>query len=173
METKCRACTAATYSRLLQVRKMKSVLLKNVILFILFGCFYVTIEVFYRGFSHPLMFFVAGISAVIVDKFNNEISWDVPLWLQSIWGTLIILILELSSGYFSLIVLGVRIWDYSQVPLNYFDGLICVPFAFIWYGLTVVMIILADMINYYMLGYNERPYYTFKKNGRRYYLPKK
>ena len=69
METKCRACIAATYSRLLRVHKMKNALLKNVVLFILFGCFYVTIEVFYRGFSHPLMFFVAGISAVIIDKF--------------------------------------------------------------------------------------------------------
>lgn len=150
---------------------MKKILLKNFILFILFGCFYVTIEVFYRGFSHPLMFIVAGLSSIIIDKFNNKISWDILIWKQALYGTIIILIFELLSGYFGLIVLHTRIWDYSEVPLNYCNGLVCVPFAFIWYILTFGVIILADSINYYMLHSNERPYYVLKKHGVKHYLP--
>ena len=153
------------------LKLMKKTLFKECILFLLFGCFYITIEVFYRGYSHPLMFIVAGISAVIIDKFNNKISWDIPIWLQALWGTFVILVLELLSGYFGLLVLNTRIWDYSQMPLSYCDGLICVPFACIWYVLTVIMIILADVINYYMLHSHERPYYVLKKYGKKYFLP--
>lgn len=148
-------------------------LLRNLILFILFGCFYVTIEVFYRGFSHPLMFVVAGLSTLIIDRFNDRISWDIPIWLQAFWGTIVILALELASGYFGLIVLHTRIWDYSHLPLSFFDGLICLPFAAIWYLLTFAIIILADVVNYYFLNVPERPYYVLWKSGKKYWLPEK
>lgn len=148
-------------------------MIKKVILFILFGCFYVTIEVFYRGYSHPLMFLVAGISAVIVDAFNNKISWEIPILLQALYGTFIILILELFSGYFGLYILGTRIWDYTSLPFSYCNGFICLPFAVIWYGLTILMIVLADIINYYFLHDEVRPYYVLNKNGKRWYLPEK
>lgn len=148
-------------------------MVRKIILFTLFGCFYVTIEVFYRGYSHPLMFLVAGLSSLIADSINNKISWDIPLWLQSLYGTVAILILEVCSGYFGLLVLGVRIWDYSNMPFNFCDGFICLPFAAIWYGLTILMIILADVINYYFLDDDVRPYYVLRKNGKRLYLPRR
>lgn len=148
-------------------------MIKKVILFILFGCFYVTIEVFYRGYSHPLMFLVAGISAVIIDLFNNKISWEIPILLQALYGTFIILILELFSGYFGLYILGTRIWDYTSLPFSYCNGFICLPFAVIWYGLTMIIIVLADIINYYFLNDEVRPYYVLNKNGKRWYLPEK
>ena len=81
---------------------MTKQIIKNIILFVLFGCFYVTIEVFFRNVSYPLMFLVAGIASVLIDKLNNKISWDVPLPLQVLIGTFIILALELSSGLFAL-----------------------------------------------------------------------
>ena len=83
---------------------MNKQIIKNIIMFILFGCFYVTIEVFFRNISYPLMFLVAGIASVLIDKLNNIVSWDMPLSLQVLIGTFIILALELSSGLVALYV---------------------------------------------------------------------
>ena len=150
---------------------MTKQIIKNIILFILFGCFYVTIEIFFRGYSYPLMFLVAGIASVLIDKLNNKISWDMPLPLQVIIGTFIILALELSSGLFALHVLGVRMWDYRNMPWNMFEGLLCPQFALIWMIMTLGIIVLADAINYYWLHDSDRPYYVLRRNGKQYYLP--
>ena len=139
---------------------MTKQIIKNIILFILFGCFYVTIEIFFRGYSYPLMFLVAGIASVLIDKLNNKISWDMPLPLQIIIGTFIILALELSSGLFALHVLGVRMWDYRNMPWNMFEGLLCPQFALIWMIMTLGIIVLADAFNYYWLHDSDRPYYV-------------
>lgn len=152
---------------------MNKQIIKNIILFILFGCFYATIEVFFRGYSYPLMFLVAGIASVIIDKLNNKISWDMPLPLQVLIGTFIILALELSSGLFALHVLGVRMWDYRNMPWNMFEGLLCPQFALIWMVLTLAIIVLADAINYYWLHDEVRPYYVLLRNGKKYYLPER
>lgn len=151
---------------------MKRYFIKNLILFILFGCLYVTIEVFFRGYSYPLMFLVAGIASVIIDKLNDNISWDMPFFMQMLLGTGIILIFELISGSVAL-HFGVRMWDYRNLPLNCFDGLICPQFAFIWCAMSAGIIILADAINYYWLRVLERPYYRFRRNGKKYYLPER
>ena len=150
---------------------MTKQIIKNIILFILFGCFYVTIEIFFRGYSYPLMFLVAGIASVLIDKLNNKISWDMPLPLQVLIGTFIILALELSSGLFALHVLGVRMWDYRNMPWNMFEGLLCPQFGFIWMIMTLGIIVLADAINYYWLHDSDRPYYVLRRNGKKYYLP--
>lgn len=152
---------------------MTKQIIKNIILFILFGCFYVTIEVFFRGYSYPLMFLVAGIASVLIDKLNNKISWDMSLPLQVIIGTVIILILELTSGLFALHVLGVRMWDYRNMPWNIFEGLLCPQFALIWMIMTLGIIVMADAINYYWLHDEERPYYVLRRNGKKYYLPER
>ena len=152
---------------------MTKQIIKNIILFILFGCFYVTIEIFFRGYSYPLMFLVAGIASVLIDKLNNKISWDMPLPLQIIIGTFIILSLELSSGLFALHVLGVRMWDYRNMPWNMFEGLLCPQFALIWMIMTLGIIVLADAINYYWLHDSDRPYYVLRRNGKKYYLPER
>ena len=152
---------------------MTKQIIKNIILFILFGCFYVTIEIFFRGYSYPLMFLVAGIASVLIDKLNNKISWDMPLPLQVIIGTFIILALELSSGLFALHVLGVRMWDYRNMPWNMFEGLLCPQFALIWMIMTLGIIVLADAINYYWLHDSDRPYYVLSRNGKKYYLPER
>ena len=119
------------------------------------------------------MFLVAGIASVLIDKLNNKISWDMPLPLQVIIGTFIILALELSSGLFALHVLGVRMWDYRNMPWNMFEGLLCPQFALIWMIMTLGIIVLADAINYYWLHDSDRPYYVLRRNGKKYYLPER
>lgn len=50
-------------------------------------------------------------------------------------------------------------WDYSNVFLNY-KGIICLPFSLAWVGLSIVAVVIADAINYYLLDDEEVvPYY--------------
>lgn len=147
----------------------KKNIFKNILLFIIGFCLYITIEVLFRSYSYPLMGVVGGISLIIVDKINDRISWDMPLILQCIIGGLIITILELLSGEFALHILNVRMWDYSGMWLSSFDNLLCPLFSFFWCLLACVGIILADCFNYYVMHDEQRPYYRIF--NKIYYLP--
>lgn len=148
-------------------------LLNKLILFLTGYCMYIAIEVTYRGYSYVLMGIVAGIAFLLIDPINNKISWDIPLPVQMFISTIIILLLELLSGAFSLRFLGVRMWDYRNLPFSMFEGLICPQFALIWYFLSGIAIILCDCINYYLLHDTMNPYYIFKKHGEKHYLPQR
>lgn len=137
---------------------------KQILLFIVGMCLYITIEVLFREESYRLMGLIGGISMILLDKINDEISWDIPLICQMIIGGILITCLELLGGEFALNVLNKRMWDYSGLWMSMFDGLICPLFSFFWMLLSGLGIILADAINYYVLHEQQRPYYL-KLNG--------
>lgn len=126
------------------------IVFKNVVLFIVGFCLYITIETCFRGYSFPLMGCCGGLCVVILDKINDHISWDVDLFWQALSGGLLVTIMELVMGtiakYTSLLPV---MWDYSNIPLN-LDGIVCVPFFIAWLFLSVVAIFVADSINYYV-----------------------
>lgn len=99
-----------------------------------------------------------GIAFVLIDRINNEISWDIDILIQGLIGSLIITFMEFVIGNLSLLGIVETMWDYSNVPLNY-KGIICLPFSFVWLLLSIVAVILADCINYYILNEEEIPYY--------------
>jgi len=139
---------------------MKKEILKSIILFITGMCLYITIEVFFRGYSFRLMGIVGGILMCFVfDKINDKISWDLPLVIQMLIGGFATTLLELISGEFALHILDVRMWDYSGQWLSMFDNLICPLFSFIWCLLSGIAIVLCDAINYYLIHDEIRPYY--------------
>lgn len=49
-------------------------------------------------------------------------------------------------------------WDYTDLPLN-FDGVICLPYSLLWILVSIVGIIIADAINYYVFDEKTVPYY--------------
>ena len=63
---------------------------------------YITIEVCRRGYSFPLMGLCGGIAFVLIDRINNEISWDVDILIQGLIGSLIITFMEFVIGNLSL-----------------------------------------------------------------------
>lgn len=142
----------------------KEKLIKKLILFLVGYCIYIAIEVTYRGQSFPLMGIVSGIVVLLIDKINDEISWDLDLFYQCLIGSCLITVSELIIGsiakYTSILPV---MWNYSNVPLNY-DGVICLPFSIIWLFLSAVAIFVADAINYYVFEDTEVPHYIlFKK----------
>ena len=132
---------------------------KNILLFLVGYCAYIAIEVTFRGISYPLMGICAGFAVIIIDKINDYISWDMDILIQGLIGSAIITIFELVIGEISLRTgLLPAMWNYSNMPLNY-DGVICLPFSILWIGLSIVGILVADTINYYMLNIHPCPYY--------------
>lgn len=138
---------------------MSKSLLRRTILFIVGFMLYITIEVCYRSRSYAIMGVCGGITFVIVDMFNDRISWDLDILLQGLFGSCVVTTLELIVGEIAkhTDILPIM-WDYSNTPLN-FDGVICVPFSLIWIVLSIFAIFIADAINYYVFGELPLPYY--------------
>lgn len=135
------------------------IIIKNIILFAVGYCVYIAIEVTYKGFSYPLMGLCGGLALMIMDKINDYISWDIDIIIQGSIGSIIITFFELIIGEISLHTDFLPImWDYSNVLLN-FDGVICLPFSLIWIGLSIIGILVADTINYYIINIQPCPYY--------------
>ena len=80
------------------------------------------------------MFLLAIILAVPLERFGAELPWEMNVWLN----------------------LGV--WDYSHLPGNVM-GQICPEFAFLWFFLSIVGIVMLDWMRYAVEG-GERPHYT-------------
>jgi uncharacterized membrane protein len=137
---------------------MKKLIFKNAFLFYIGMTTYISVEVFYRNYSYAIMGICGGLAIVILDKINNYISWDVDFLLQGCIGSILITGMELIIGLCSLNGVLPVMWDYSNVWLNY-KGIICLPFSLIWVILSMVAIVCADMINYYIFNEPTVPYY--------------
>ena len=122
----------------------KNFVLKEFIIFIIFGLMYVTIELLYRGHTHYSMFIVGGICGVLIGLINDNTP-DMPLLPQCVLGTVIITIIELLTGLFLNVYLGLNVWDYSNQPFN-FMGQICPQFCIIWCILSILVIRIDDWL---------------------------
>lgn len=123
---------------------MKNNIIKSIILFIIFGFIYCGIEIIWRGYTHPSMFIVGGLCCLLIG-YINEITPDMPMWLQCLLSMIIILTLELLSGCFLNIYLGLNVWDYTNMPFNLW-GQVCLPFGIAWYFLSYIAIKLDDYL---------------------------
>lgn len=133
---------------------------KSILLFLVGYCTYISIEVTYRNISYPIMGICGGLAILLLDKINDNISWNVDLCLQGLCGSALITFFELIIGEIALNTSLLPVmWDYSNVPLN-FDGVICLPFSIVWFFLSILAIFLADAINYYVLDESQVPYYN-------------
>lgn len=133
---------------------------KSILLFLVGYCTYISIEVTYRNISYPIMGICGGLAILLLDKINDNISWNVDLCLQGLCGSTLITFFELIIGEIALHTSLLPVmWDYSNVPLN-FDGVICLPFSIVWFFLSILAIFLADAINYYVLDEPQVPYYN-------------
>lgn len=122
------------------------------------GLIYYGIEVAWRGYSHWTMALVGGVCFILVGGINEFFPWTMPLALQGLIGSAIVTAVELIAGLVLNVWLGLGIWDYSNLPLN-FMGQICLPFSLLWILLSVVAVVLDDWLRYWLFG-EERPHYV-------------
>lgn len=140
------------------MKTKKKTILKNVVLSVVGGLSYGIIELIYRQKTYYLMILCGAIAIILLDKINDYISWDMDILLQGCIGSLIITGMEFTIGNLYLMGIVPKMWDYSNVWLNY-KGIICLPFSLIWILLSICAILLADTINYYVFHELPVPYY--------------
>lgn len=132
---------------------------KLLFLFGVGGATYYAIELLWRGYSHISMLILGGICFVLLGLINELLPWDMGLLLQSFMGSGVVTILELITGLIVNVHLGLGVWDYSNLPLN-FMGQISVVYTLLWVPLSCVAIVLDDHIRYRFFN-EEKPHYTF------------
>lgn len=134
-------------------------ILKQLFLFLVFGFVYFIIETIWKGhLTHWSMFVVAGIVGVLIGGINEYIPWEMPFFLQCGIGTVIATVIEGISGLILNVYLGLNIWDYSNVPFNFFYQQCCLPFCIAWFILSGACIIVDDYIRYKIFN-EEHPHY--------------
>lgn len=139
------------------MQKQLKLINKYLFLFLIGGLIYVSIELIYRGYSHWTMGVLGGISFVSIGLINEVLSWNTPLTLQALIGSVTITLYEFIFGVILNIWLGLNIWDYSNLPFNIL-GQICIPFSVIWYFLSIIGICLDDYIRFWFFN-EEKPNY--------------
>ena len=139
------------------VMKMIAFIKKEIFIFLVMGCIYTNIELVLRGFTHPSMIILGGLCGMLIGLINN-IAPNKNLYKQCFLSMLIVTFLEFIFGYILNIILGLDIWDYSNLPYN-FMGQICLLFFNLWFLLSIVAILLDDGIRYILYDETKPKYY--------------
>ena len=129
---------------------------KSSILFMIGGATYNLIEVLFRGYTHWSMFILGGLCFILIGILNELFTLSITS--QMIISSGIIIGLEFIFGYILNIILGLDIWDYSDLPYN-FMGQICLLFFNLWFLLSIVAILLDDGIRYILYDETKPKYY--------------
>lgn len=133
------------------------ILRKHVALASAGGVLYVLLELAWRSQSHWTMFVLGGLCFVCLGLINEAMTWDMPLWKQTLMGTGIITAAEFLTGCIVNLWLGWAVWDYSGLPGN-FLGQICLQYIILWVPVSLVGIVLDDWLRFWWFG-EERPHY--------------
>ncbi len=141
---------------------MKEIILKHSFLFVVGGFIYCMIEMLFRNHTHFSMFVVGGLCFLLCGLLNEVFSWDMLIWNQMLVCTLIITVLEYVAGMILNVWLGLGVWDYSNIPLNY-KGQVCLLFSVGWYFLSAVAIVLDDYLRYILFDEEEPRYILWRK----------
>lgn len=115
--------------------------------FILFGIgafAYGLLEVIWRGHSHWSMMIAGGLSFVAFAVISKKLR-GFPFLYKCILGSLTVTALELVFGVIFNIILGQKVWDYSNIPLNLF-GQICLLFSVLWGFLCIAAIPFSEYV---------------------------
>lgn len=111
----------------------------------LIGAFgYGAIEILWRGYTHWTMLFAGGTCFTIYYKLCED-EKNMPLFAKCFFGALIITCVELMFGTVVNVLLNWNVWDYSNIPLNFF-GQICLPFFILWFLLCMPLTVLCNKI---------------------------
>ena len=97
------------------------------------GTAYYAMEILFRGYSHWSMAVCGGVCLDIIYHINHKLKHR-PIFLRAALGASVISAVELLCGCIVNLGMGLRVWDYSKMPLNLL-GQICLPFSLIWLAL--------------------------------------
>lgn len=135
----------------------------SVLLWIWTGTLYFFIEVAWKtAHGNPemiswTMLALAIVLAIPLERFGDELPWEMPLLAQSAICGLAITVVEFAAGLVLNVWLNMGIWDYSDMPGNIL-GQVCPQFLVIWVVLAAVGIVMLDWMRYSVEG-GKKPHY--------------
>ncbi|MBO5167155.1 MAG: hypothetical protein IJ405_03735 [Lachnospiraceae bacterium] len=134
---------------------------RRAILFMLCGSAYYCIELLWRGHSHISMLLLAGFLGVFcIDAPNNIWGYELDYLVQIGISTLLCTLGEGIVGLIVNIWLGLKVWDYSELPFTFFWGQCNIFFVVAWILLIgLIGIPVCDAYWYYICKDSEQPYY--------------
>lgn len=118
--------------------------LKNLLIFSIFGLTYGLIEILWRGYTHPSMVIVGGICGLLIGLLNEK-NKKMNLLQQMLIGMVIVTVLEFVSGVVLNLLLGLNVWDYSNMRFNLL-GQVCPQFCIVWFFLSYFVIRIDDFL---------------------------
>lgn len=114
------------------------------LLFLTGSCVYPTLEMIWRGHTHFSMAFAGGACLCLINRICCEGMERKSLALRCGMGAVIITLVELATGMVVNHLLGLQVWDYSDVPMNIF-GQVCLPYSLLWFGLSLPAMALCEV----------------------------
>ncbi len=129
------------------MQNKKSLYVCEHLLAFIFGFFvYGALEILWRGFTHPSMLFLGGICFLTIFMFENKLKRLHPIFRSLVYCAFITGC-ELMCGILLNRILGLSVWDYSEIPLN-FLGQICFGFSVLWFFISVFCIFICKGIRF-------------------------
>ena len=122
---------------------------KNVIFFSCGGVGYGLLEILWRGRTHWSMLLAGGICSVLFSQIAQRFRRRSRLYKAALCAVGVTAV-ELVFGVVFNMILKMKVWDYSRVPLN-FLGQICPLYTLLWGCLGFVLIPVADRLNKQLL----------------------
>jgi len=121
-------------------------------LWFIMGALYYILEGLWRipkgGYANIVMLPIGGLCGIAVGGINQiPRFYRLPVLIQSLIGTGIVLAVEFAAGCVINLWLGLGIWDYSNLPFNVL-GQISLPFALLWFAIMPLAIWLEDTLRW-------------------------
>jgi uncharacterized membrane protein len=153
-------------SKLAQTGKVNANwLLRAFWLWLITGGVYYSVEGIWRicsngGWANIVMAPIGGLCGVLIAIMNENPRFiRKKMVLKAAYGMAVLVVVEFVSGYIMNIKLGMDIWDYSRMPMN-FMGQICLPFAALWFLFTPFIIWFDDFVRRTLWNEGEKyPWY--------------
>ena len=118
---------------------------KDSILFLTGSCAYPTLEMAWRGHTHYSMALAGGVCLCLIDHICCGMLEGRSLFTRCLAGSGLITGVELAAGIIVNQVMGLGVWDYSDMPMNIM-GQVCLPYSVRWFGLTLPAMALCGLL---------------------------
>ena len=117
---------------------------ESIVVFLVRASAYYFAELIYRGYSHITMFFAGGICFFLIYICEKHIA-SVHILLRAVVYAVMITVVEFVFGVVFNIILGMKVWDYSEEPFNVL-GQVCPGFVLMWFMLSFPAILVCNKL---------------------------
>ncbi len=122
--------------------------------FLLGGTLYFLMETVWRGYSHITMFAAGGLCLCLI-YFGEKLLGGVKIIFRLFIYALTITVIEFIFGVVFNILLGLDVWDYSNVPYNIL-GQVCPSFFLVWFAISLPAIFVCGKVSAFFRNKREQ-----------------